>query len=85
MVVAAWFDRLTMRGSRVRLWKLELQKQIFLELNKTRGPAPASRGQSPFAGREMSGHMDRRDGKLFAHVVVPHCSGQYADFAKNAP
>ena len=50
-----------------------------------RATAPAPRGRSPFAAREMEGHIDRRDGKNFAHVVVPHCSAQYSEWEKNAP
>jgi carboxyl-terminal processing protease len=40
---------------------------------------------SPFAPqKEMQGHIDRRDGKLFAHVVVPMCLGKYSEWEKNA-
>ena len=33
----------------------------------------------------MSGHLDRRNGKVFAHVVVPRCSGQHTEWEKNKP
>jgi hypothetical protein len=65
--------------------KQAIQSQMGVELTKMRGAARASRGRSPFAAREMSGHIDRRDGKLFAHVVVPHCSAQYSEWEKNVP
>src|SRR5215472_4943040 len=65
--------------------KQAIQRQMGVELTKMRGAPRASRGRSPFAARDMSGHIDRRDGKLFAHVVVPHCSAQYSDWEKNAP
>ena len=65
--------------------KQAIQRQMGVELNKMRGAPRASRGRSPFAAREMSGHIDRRDGKLFAHVVVPHCSAQYSEWEKNFP
>jgi len=66
--------------------KQTIQAQMRVELSKTRGTATAgSRAPSPFASREMAGHLDRRDGKVFAHVVVPHCAGQYAEREKNKP
>src|SRR5215472_12894732 len=54
--------------------KRAIQGQMGVELAKMRGAPRMPRRRSPFAAREMSGHIDRRDGKLFAHVVVPHCS-----------
>jgi carboxyl-terminal processing protease len=40
---------------------------------------------SPFLPqKEMRGHIDRRGGKVFAHVVVPMCIPQYTDWPKNA-
>jgi hypothetical protein len=65
--------------------KQAIQRQMGVELAKMRGAPRASRGRSPFAGREMEGHIDQRDGNLFAHVVVPHCSAQYSEWEKNAP
>ena len=66
--------------------KQTIQAQMRVELSKTRGAATdGPRARSPFASREMAGHLDRRDGKLFAHVVVPHCAGQYAEWEKNKP
>jgi len=66
--------------------KQTIQAQMRAELSKTRGGGAAgSRAPSPFASREMAGHLDRRNGKVFAHVVVPHCSGQYSEWEKNKP
>jgi carboxyl-terminal processing protease len=66
--------------------KQAIQAKMRAELIKTRGtPATVRRTPSPFAAREMAGHVDLRNGKIFAHVVVPHCSGKYADWQKNAP
>jgi hypothetical protein len=65
--------------------KQAIQRQMGVELAKMRGTPRASRGRSPFAAREIEGHIDRRDGKLFAHVVVPHCSAQYSEWEKNVP
>jgi carboxyl-terminal processing protease len=65
--------------------KQAIQREMGVELAKVRGAPRASRGRSPFAAREMSGHIDRRDGKIFAHVVVPHCSAQYSEWEKNIP
>jgi len=66
--------------------KQTIQAQMRAELSKTRGAAPSgSRAMSPFASREMEGHLDRQDGKVFAHIVVPHCSPQYTEWNKNRP
>ena len=55
--------------------KQAIQAQMRAELIKTRGAAAgSSRGRSPFASpNEMAGHLDRRNGRVLAHVVVPHC------------
>lgn len=67
--------------------KQAIQAQMRAELIKTRGAAAgSSRGRSPFASpNEMAGHLDRRNGRVLAHVVVPHCSGQYAEWERNTP
>jgi hypothetical protein len=65
--------------------KQEIQREMKAELAKMRGAPRVARGRSPFAEREMSGHVDRRDGRMFAHVVVPHCSAQYSEWQKNIP
>ena len=67
--------------------KQAIQAQMRLELSKTRGAVTgSSRAKSPFASpNEMAGHLDRRNGRVFAHVVVPHCSGQYAEWERNTP
>jgi hypothetical protein len=66
--------------------KQTIQAQMRVELSKTRGTATAGSGApSPFASREMAGHLDRRDGRVFAHVVVPLCAGQYTEWEKNKP
>jgi carboxyl-terminal processing protease len=63
-----------------------IQAQMRAEMSKTRGfTTGRPRGPSPFASREMAGHLDRRNGKVFAHVVVPHCAGPYTEWEKNKP
>jgi hypothetical protein len=45
------------------------------------GPTAES---SPFSPqKEMEGHIDRRGGGVFAHVVVPACFPRYAEWEKN--
>jgi carboxyl-terminal processing protease len=61
------------------------REAITAEINKVRGPSESDANQSPFAPqKEMQGHLDRRGGKVFAHVVVPMCVGKYAEWEKNA-
>jgi carboxyl-terminal processing protease len=61
-------------------------ERISAEIEKLRGSSPSSAGTSPFAPqKQMQGHIDRRNGKVFAHVVVPMCIGQYSEWEKNAP
>jgi carboxyl-terminal processing protease len=64
------------------------QKSIYTEMMKIKGE-PASSTQaspSPFLPQKaMLGHIDRRGGKVFAHVVVPMCIPQYTDWQKNGP
>jgi hypothetical protein len=55
------------------------------EINKVRGPSKSDSDQSPFAPqKEIQGHIDRRNGKVFAHLVVPMCLGKYSEWEKNA-
>src|SRR5215472_11143346 len=50
--------------------KQTIQAQMGVELRKTRGAATAgARAPSPFASRDMAEHLDRRNGKVFAHEV----------------
>jgi carboxyl-terminal processing protease len=61
------------------------RKTVSAEINKVRGPSDLDASRSPFAPqKEMQGHIDRRDGKAFAHVVVPMCVGKYSEWEKNA-
>jgi carboxyl-terminal processing protease len=61
------------------------REAITAEINKIRGPSESDANQSPFAPqKEMQGHLDRRGGRVFAHVVVPMCVGKYAEWEKNA-
>jgi carboxyl-terminal processing protease len=61
------------------------KEAITAEINKVRGPSDSDANQSPFAPqKEMQGHLDRRVGKIFAHVVVPMCVAKYAEWEKNA-
>ncbi len=66
--------------------KMWIQVQMRDELIKTRGAITSGpRGRSPFASREMTGHVHQRNGKIFAHVVVPHCAGEYTEWEKDKP
>jgi carboxyl-terminal processing protease len=59
---------------------------INAEISKLRGSTESKSSLSPFAPRkEMEGHMDRRGGKAFAHVVVPMCIAKYSEWEKNGP
>jgi len=61
------------------------RETITAEINKVRGPSKQDVSRSPFAPqKEMQGHIDRRDGRVFAHVAVPMCVGKYAEWEKNA-
>jgi carboxyl-terminal processing protease len=61
------------------------REAITAEINKVRAPSDSDANQSPFAPqKEMQGHLDRRGGKIFAHVVVPMCVAKYAEWEKNA-
>jgi carboxyl-terminal processing protease len=61
------------------------RETITAEINKITGPSKPDASRSPFAPqKEMQGHLDRRDGKVFAHVVVPMCLGKYSEWEKNA-
>jgi hypothetical protein len=55
---------------------------IEAEMAKIRPLFPTK--ESPFSpSKDIQGHIDRRDGKTFAHVNVPTCLGPYADNEKN--
>ncbi len=61
------------------------RETITAEINKVRGPSKQDVSRSPFAPqKEMQGHIDRRDGRVFAHVAVPMCVGKYSEWEKNA-
>ena len=62
------------------------KETINAEISKVQGSAPSNGSPSPFAPqKQMQGHIDRRNEKAFAHVVVPMCIGQYSEWEKNAP
>jgi len=61
------------------------REAITAEMNKVRAPSDSDANQSPFAPqKEIQGHLDRRGGKVFAHVVVPMCVAKYSEWEKNA-
>jgi carboxyl-terminal processing protease len=61
------------------------REAINAEIGKASGSPQSKANPSPFAPRkEMQGHIDRRGGKVFAHVVVPMCIGKYSEWEKNA-
>jgi carboxyl-terminal processing protease len=60
------------------------RETISAEIDKIRGSSPSSTSPSPFAPqKQMQGHIDRRNGKIFAYVVVPMCIPQYSEWEKN--
>jgi carboxyl-terminal processing protease len=60
------------------------KEAIKAQMKKDAGSPPPMSG-SPFATRkEVEGHIDHRDGKTFAHLIVPKCIGPYTDDDKNA-
>lgn len=62
------------------------RQAISAEMAKITGKPPSDSKPSPFfPQKEMQGHIDRRDGKVFAHVFVPMCVGPYSDWEKNGP
>jgi len=62
------------------------KETISVQIDQVRGASPPSASPSPFAPqKQMQGHIDRRNGKVFAHVLVPMCIGQYSEWEKNAP
>jgi carboxyl-terminal processing protease len=62
------------------------RETITAEMAKTRQPSDSNAARSPFAPRkEMQGHIDRRNGRVFAHVVVPMCVNRYTEWEKNTP
>lgn len=64
----------------------EKRRTITAEIMKIEGRSEADPKRSPFAPRkEMEGHIELRDGKAFAYVVVPMCIPQYSEWEKNAP
>lgn len=61
------------------------REAITAEMDKIKGASRHDAIPSPFAPqKEMQGHLDRRDGKVFAHLVVPMCLGKYSEWEKNA-
>jgi carboxyl-terminal processing protease len=61
------------------------REAVNAEISKVSGSPQSSTNPSPFAPRkEMQGHIDRRNGKVFARVVVPMCVGKYSEWEKNA-
>jgi carboxyl-terminal processing protease len=60
------------------------REAITAEIDRVRGHSESDANRSPFAPqKEIQGHVDRRDGKVFAHLVVPMCVGKYAEWEKN--
>lgn len=56
------------------------------EMATISGKEQSTSNHSPFfPSKQMQGHMDRKGDKVFAHLVVPMCVGQYADWEKNTP
>lgn len=56
------------------------------ELAKISGKVQSTSNHSPFfPSKQMQGHIDRAGNKAFAHLVVPICVGEYADWPKNTP
>lgn len=65
---------------------LPRRQAVAAEMTKIRGALPESAGPSPFAPQKtMQGHIDRRAGRAYAHVVVPMCVGRYSEWEKNLP
>lgn len=59
------------------------RQAVNAEISKLTG-SPQPDKPSPFAPRkEMQAHLDRRNGRAFAHVVVPMCIAQYSEWEKN--
>jgi carboxyl-terminal processing protease len=59
---------------------------INAEIFKLRGSTESKASLSPFAPRKgMEGHVDRRGGGVFAHVVGPMCIPRYSEWEKNGP
>jgi carboxyl-terminal processing protease len=62
------------------------RESIAAEISNVRGSPQPKASPSPFSPQnEIQGHIDRRDGKAFAHVVVPMCVGRYSEWEKNGP
>lgn len=54
------------------------------EITKVSGRPQAGSKPSPFApSKQMQGHIDRHNGKVFAHVIVPMCIPRYSEWEKN--
>ena len=59
---------------------------LSAEIARITGKSQADPKPSPFfPQKEMQGHIDRRNGKAFAHLFVPMCVGQYSEWEKNGP
>jgi carboxyl-terminal processing protease len=62
------------------------RQAISAEMMKISGKTQTDPKPSPFfPQKEMQEHIDRYEGKVFAHVFVPMCVGPYADWEKNGP
>ena len=62
------------------------RQAISAEIAKINGKPQTDSKPSPFfPQKEMQGHMDRHEGKVFAHVFVPMCIGPYSEWEKNGP
>ncbi|HEY1464015.1 MAG TPA: S41 family peptidase [Terriglobales bacterium] len=62
------------------------QKEALEEqMAKISGKESTSNHSPYLPSKQMQGHIDRNDNKAFAHLVVPMCIGEYADWEKNTP
>jgi carboxyl-terminal processing protease len=56
------------------------------EITKIMARPQADSKPSPFApSKQMEGHIDRHNGRFFAHVIVPMCIPKYSEWEKNGP
>ncbi len=62
------------------------KRAMYAAISKILARQGSGRKPSPFSpSNEIIGHIDRLDGKAFAHVVVPLCGAKYSEWEKNAP
>ena len=64
----------------------EQKQTVYAEIAKVMARPEADSKPSPFApSKEIQGHIDHRNGKVFAHVILPMCVPRYSEWEKNAP